>query len=134
MYAGFFDVFLNCGDDTGVFIGQRVHIKLRRAFKKFIDQNRTIGCEANCIANVLVETLFVINNSHRAAAQYVTGPHQHRITDLLRNFLCLISRRRHSVFRLWDAEFSQQRAKTFSVFSQVDCISPGADDGNARLV
>ena len=107
MYAGFFDVFLNCGDDTGVFICQRVHIKFGRAFKKFIDQNRPIWREANCIAHVLVETLFIINDGHSAAAQHVTRPHEDRITYLLRNFLRLVAGRRHSVFRLWDAEFSQ---------------------------
>ena len=106
MYARLFDVFLNRGDDAGVFIRQRVHIKLGGTFEKLIDQDRPVGREANCSAHIFVKTLFVVNDGHRAAAQNITRSDQHRVTYLLGNSFRLFSGRGHSVFRLRDAQLA----------------------------
>src|SRR6266498_5834896 len=131
MDSRFLDMLLNRSDDTRVFIGQRIDVKLGGTLKKFINQYWAVRREANRGAHVLVEAFFIVNDGHRAAAKHVTRPDQDWITNLLGNLFRFFTRSRHSVFRLRNAQILEQRAKTFSIFSEINRVCSCADDRNA---
>ena len=59
---------------------------------------RTVWCEANRRSPVIVQTFFVINNGHCAAAQNIAGPHEHRY-QLICNFPGFLAGCSHSIRR-----------------------------------
>src|SRR6185295_6930816 len=97
----------------------------RGAFEKLIDQNRPVRREANCRANVFIQTLFVVNDRHRASAEHITRTNQYWVADLLRNLLRLVTGRGHTVFRLRYSKLREQRAKSFAILGEVNRVSRG---------
>src|SRR5207247_8742491 len=79
MDARFFDVFLNAGNDTCAIISQSINVELRSLLQEFVDQDRPIVREIYRRAHVFIETVFIVNDRHRAPAQNVAGPHQYWI-------------------------------------------------------
>ena len=132
--AGLLDVFLNAGDYAGCCISQRVHIELRCLLQKFVNQDGPIVREINGGAHVLVQALFIVNDRHRAAAQHVTRPHQHRITEARANLTRSGNRSRRSIFRLRYSQLAQQRAKTLSILGKINGIRRRTDDRDAGSV
>ena len=62
-------------------VGERVNVHLESVFEKTINQDGLFGRSFDRSFHVLVERSFVIHDLHRASAQHVTGPHEHRITN-----------------------------------------------------
>src|ERR1044072_1073030 len=134
VYARLFEVLVDRRDDAGVFVCQRVHVKLCGAFEELIDQDGTIRRKANRVAHVFLETLFVVNHRHRASAKDITRTNQHRGTNLFRNTLCLVTRRRHAVFRLRYSQLREQRAESFAIFGEINRVSRRYNNRHAGFV
>src|SRR2546430_10032862 len=113
-------MLLNSRDDAGGFISERVDVKLSRLLKELVDQDGTFIREVDCCAHVFVESLFVINDGHGAAAEHVTGPHEHWIADSFGNQSRAFNRNCGAVLRLRNSEFIKERAEPFSIFREVD--------------
>src|SRR5437660_9090425 len=104
-------MLLNSGDDAGAVVSQSVNIKFGRLLQKLVDQDGTIMRENNGHPHVIVQTLFVIDNGHRASAEHVTRSDEHWISDALANLARSFNRSRVAFSRLGNPQFVQHRAE-----------------------
>src|SRR5262249_16742946 len=122
MNAGFLDVLLNAGDHAGGVVAERIDVKFRRLFQKLVDQDWTLVRKIHSRAHVFIKTVLIINDRHRAAAEHVTWTHEHRISDSIRGLARSFDGSRRAILGLWDSEFAEQCAESFSIFGEVDRI------------
>ncbi len=132
MYAGFLDVLHDPGNHHVFAIRDGVDVDLCRALQEVIDQHRTLLRVLDCFLHVLDHRLVVVRDLHRAPAQHIRGPQQHRIANLVRRRQRLFHRRSHRSWWLWDFQLFQQFAKPFTVFRQINRLRRRSDDRHAR--
>ena len=134
MNPRFLNMFLDAGNHTRRVVGESIDIKLRRLFQKLINQNRAIGSESDCVANICFECFLIVNDRHRASAEHIARTHQHGVTDPLRDLTCFLDGSGHTVVRLRNTELFQQCAEAFAIFSKVDRIRRRSDHSHARVL
>ena len=82
VYARFFHVLHDSGDQNTFAIGKRIDIYLSGLFEEAIHQHRPVLREADRLTHVLFDSGLFIRDHHGAAAQHIAGANQHRVTDL----------------------------------------------------
>ena len=110
MDAGLLDVLHHAGDVDGLAVGDAVHVDLDRVVQVAVDQHRVVAGDPHRLAHVTVQTVPVVDDLHRAAAQHVARADHHRIADALGDRLGFLGRPRDAVFRLPQAEPVQAAA------------------------
>src|SRR5688500_4896101 len=103
-------------------------------FEKLVDQYRSIGSKADRIAHVSLKSFLIVDDRHRASAEYITRSHENGIADALRHLARLFNRRRHTVLRLRYAKLVEQGTETFAIFSEIDRVRRSADNFDARFL
>ena len=101
-------------------------------------RKRSISTGRSCekldrLLHVAAHRVFVVGDHHRAPAQHIARPHQHRIADPLRalrhassTLVAVAVRRRRNL------QFVEQLAEQLAIFRQIDDSGIGADDRHAR--
>ena len=70
------------GISTSLAVADRVDLDLL-ALEVLVDQDRLALRQLRASADVAQQLRRVLDDLHRAAAEHVAGPHQHRVADLL---------------------------------------------------
>ncbi len=81
-----------------------------------------------------LETVLIVDDPHRPAAQNEGGPNQQREPELARDLERLLVAGRGAAFRLEQPELLDQLVEPLAVLGQVDAVGRGADDLDARLL
>ena len=81
MDAGVLDVFHHAADDDRLAVGDRIDVHFDRALEIAIDQQRMLLGGEQRLLDVAAQARFVRDDFHRASAEHVGGPDQHRIAD-----------------------------------------------------
>ena len=76
----------------------------------------------------------VVHDRHRAAAEHVRGPHEHRVADALGHDLRLLERGRGAALGLADVELVEERLEALAVLGDVGRVGARAEDLHAGLV
>ena len=82
MDAGLLDVLHDAADEHARPVGHGIDVDLDRVVQELVDQDRMLGRDLNGLVHELAEVLVVVDDPHRAAAQHVGGPDEHRVADL----------------------------------------------------
>ena len=75
MHAGFLDVFHDAADEDFAPVAERVHIHLDGIVEKAVQQHRRIVGDLYRVGHVAAQVLFLVDDFHGPAAQYVGGAH-----------------------------------------------------------
>ena len=119
MDAGLLDV-LHDGGDVGVLaVAERVDVDLDRVLEEAVDEDRA--------AQIFVERVDDLSppvaDAHRAAAEDVRGPHEHRVADPVRDLGRLAPRLGDPPLRAADPEPVEHLAEALAVLGEVDRAS-----------
>ena len=99
---------------------QRVHVHFGGVFQEPVDQHRAVLREGHRFAHVAAHHLFVVGDHHRAPAQHVAGPHQHRIADAPRHVAGLFDAGGRAVLGRGNLQIVEQLAEQLAIFGQID--------------
>ena len=76
--------------------------------------------------------LRVVGDHHRASAEHIAWPHQHRVADAFADRKRLFHAGGRAAGRLRNIEFFEQLSESLAIFRQVDRLGRCADDRHAR--
>ncbi|MCY1280808.1 hypothetical protein D9M70_296020 [compost metagenome] len=133
MYAGLFDVLHDRADHHGFAVAHRVDVDFDGAVEEAIQQHRAVVGDLHGLAHVALELFFLVDDFHRAAAQYVGRAHHHRVADVLRQGQGLVFAARGGVGRLAQVQALHHLLEALAVFGTVDGVGAGADDRHTGL-
>ena len=86
----------------------RVDVDLDRVLEELVDEDRAARARpATAFVHVAVERLVVVDDLHRAAAEHVARPHEHRVADAARDLDGLADGRGDAVLGLAQAELAR---------------------------
>ncbi len=128
---GILDVLHHAADQDLLAVSDGVHVRLESVFEETVDQHRVLRRSAHRPPEVAPQRFLVVDDLHRAAAQHVARPHQHRITDPLRHLDRCGLARRQTIGRLLNAELTRERLEPLSVLGPIDGVDRGAEDRHA---
>ncbi|RMU21617.1 hypothetical protein ALP35_05604 [Pseudomonas savastanoi pv. glycinea] len=109
-------------------VADRIDVHLDGTVQEVVQQHRAVVGHLNCFAQVTLEFVFLINDFHRAAAQYIGGTHHQRITDLRRSTNGFVFATHSGVWRLTQVEALDHLLEALTVFGTVNGVRAGADD------
>ena len=132
--AGQLDVFHDRGHKGVRAVADRVRLALHGIVQEAVDQDGTVGCDADGRRHVVRHLLVVVDDFHAASAQDVRGTDHDRITDLGRDLLGLFDGGRHAGLGHGDAQLVHHGAEVVAVLRQVDDGGGGAQDLHALLL
>ncbi|MCY1399195.1 hypothetical protein D9M71_142460 [compost metagenome] len=133
MHAGLFDVLHDRADHHGFAVAHRVDVDFDGAVEEAIQQHRAVVGDLHGLAHVALELFFLVDDFHRAAAQYVGRAHHHRVADVLRQGQGLVFAARGGVGRLAQVQALHHLLEALAVFGTVDGVGAGADDRHTGL-
>ena len=124
MDPGLLDMLHDSGDHHVFAVRQRVHVHFRRILQKLVNQNRPLrirkSADQRRLRHILFHRLQIVSDHHRASAQHITRPHQHRQTNFIRQRHRFLRHESAAVARRRNFQFVQQRAKSPAIFRQVN--------------
>ena len=85
-----------------------------------VDQDRAVGCDADCSRHIVCHLLIVVNDFHAASAKDVGRAHHDRVADLLRDGLGFFNGGRHTRLGHGDAQLFHHGAEMVAVLCQVN--------------
>src|SRR5690606_960367 len=133
MHACLFDMLHDRADHHIGAIGHRVHVDLDGAVEEVVQQHRTVIGDFHRIAQVALELVFLIDDLHGAATQYIGRTHHQRIADLVRRGNGFVFAAHGGVRRLTQVQALDHLLEALAVFGTVDGFRAGTDDRHARL-
>ena len=126
--AGLLDVLHDPADPDVLAVADRVDVDLDRVLEEAVEEDLALRLGA---AQVVGEHLLVVGELHRAAAEHVRRPHEHREPDPRAGRERLLGRLRERVRRRLLPKPFQQRAEAAAVLGQVDRVRLGAEQRHA---
>ena len=123
MNARFLDVLHDAADHHRAGgIGHGVDVELEGILEELVDQNRMLERGVDGLDHVAIERAAVVDDGHRAAAEYIRGAHDNRKADGRGRVARLAARRRRAARRLRNLQLGQQTGEPFAVFGQIDGV------------
>ena len=120
------------GDHHLLAVAERVDVDLDRVREEPVDQHRVLGRDGHRLAHVGLELVRVVDDLHRAPAQHVGRPHQHRVADPLGELARGRDASRGAVLGLAQTQLGEQRRESLAILGAIDRVGRGADDRHAR--
>ncbi len=115
MDARLLDVLHHRADVDGDAVAERVDVDLERAFEEAVDEDG-----AGDARHRRAHLPLVVADPHRAAAEDVRGPDEHRVADPLRDLDRGVRRVGDPPLRAPDPELREQLPEPFAVLGEVD--------------
>src|SRR3569833_4152814 len=120
--------------DEHVFsVANGVDIDLYRHVEETVQQHRAVVGDLYGVGHVCPQIVFVENDLHRTAAEYVRGSHDERETDFAGETHGLVLGTRSSIRRLLQIQVPHERLEALPVLGDVDGIRRCADNRRTRL-
>jgi hypothetical protein len=129
VHARLLDVLHHRGDVAERAVRERVDVELDRVLEESVDQHAPVEPHHR-VAHLLGR----VADPHRAAAQHVRRPHEHRVADPLRDGLCLLRALGGAPGRHADPELVRQPAEALTVLGEVDRPEGRAEDRDPGLL
>ncbi len=134
MDSGILDVLHDCGHEGVGPVGQGIGLAFHGVFEEAIDENGALRGHIYRGRYVARQHLFVVDDLHPTSAQHVTGPGDHRVTDLFGYSLGLLHRGCHPCLRHRDSQALHHDTEAIPILGQIDGLGRGADDGHTGLL
>jgi len=132
--AGLLDVLHDAADDDAPAVGDRVDVDLDRLLEEAVDEDRAVGRRLDRVLHVAIERRVVVDDLHRAPAEYVARSDEHRIPDLARDLEGLRGVRGHPAVGLVEAELLDALVEEVAILRAVDRLHRGPDQGRSAFL
>ena len=110
-------------DVGGLAVAQGVDIDLDRVLEEPIDERRPVHA-VKCLDDLFLG----MADAHRAPAEHVRGPHEHRVADPARGLGRLDSGARDPPVRAANSELREQLAEALAVLREIDRVERRPED------
>ncbi len=130
MHAGFLDMFHDAGHKHISAVGKSIDIHFDCIAQIAVDQHRAVARDDHRFRDIAVELGLIMDDFHRPSAQHVGGADDDRKADFPGNRLCLFRTAGDAVARLGQLQLFDERLEAVAVFSQVNGIGGGAENGH----
>lgn len=128
MHARLLDVLHDAANQHHFAVADGIHVDFNRVVEEAVEQHWRIVGNAHRRLEVATQVRFVVDDFHRAAAQYVGWTHHQRVADLFRFLNGHFNRGHGGVRRLFQLETVNRLLETLAVFRTVNRIRAGADN------
>ena len=127
------DMLHHAGNDDRLPIRDRVHLDLQ-SLEVLVNQDLAARHGADRPAHVPPQLVAVAHDLHRAPAQHIRRPHQHRVAGAFGDGLGLRDGGGRAAHGLRDADRVERAGKGSAVLREVDGLDARAHDGDGCLV
>ena len=117
MHAGLLDVLHDRADVRLLAVAERVDVDLDRVLEEPVDEHAPVTA-----AHRLAHVVLVVADAHRAAAEHVRGPDEHRVADALGDLDRLAPPSRPSPTPGSGRRAREQRAEALAILGEVDRV------------
>src|SRR5690606_35759613 len=111
-------------------VANRIDIHLNSGIEEVIKQQRRVFRYLYCRAHVGAQLIFLIDNFHCPATENIGWTNHQRITDVVSCEQGFFERTDNSIWWLSQAELFDHLLEAFTVFSSINSVRAGADNGH----
>ena len=126
MHARLLDVLHDRADVCLVAVADRVDVDLDRVLQEAVDEHLALDRRDR-----VADLILVVADAHRAPAEDVRGPDEHRVADALGDVDRLVGGLGHPPRRALHAEAVGERGEALAILREIDRVERRAEDREA---
>ena len=131
MHAGLFNVLHDATNEGFAFrVANAVYVALNGVVQETIEQHGRVVADLHRFAHVALKVALLVHNFHGTTAQHVAGANHQGVTQGSGFFQSFGFGSGCRVGRLTQTQLMQQFLETFTVFSCVNHVGAGTNDGH----